>query len=66
VLFRSAGRLLFAVLNTGYIVIGVRLEEQDLVANFGASYERYRQRVPMLLPRQFGGRSPMAAQPRAE
>jgi protein-S-isoprenylcysteine O-methyltransferase Ste14 len=62
----TAGHLLFAVLNTGYIVIGVRLEERDLVANFGASYERCRQRVPMLLPRLFGGRSRMAAESRAE
>jgi len=62
----TAGHLLFAVLNTGYIVIGVRLEERDLVANFGASYERYRQRVPMLLPRLFGGRSRMAAESQAE
>jgi methanethiol S-methyltransferase len=62
----TAGHLLFAVLNTGYVVVGVSLEERDLVTNFGASYERYRQRVPMLLPRLFGGRSRMAAEPRAE
>ncbi|WOH63084.1 methanethiol S-methyltransferase [Bradyrhizobium sp. BWA-3-5] len=50
----TAGHLLFAVMNTAYILIGVRLEERDLVAEFGASYEHYRERVPMLLPRLFG------------
>ena len=53
----TAGHLLFAIMNTGYILIGVRLEEGDLVAEFGASYEHYRRRVPMLLPRLFGGGS---------
>lgn len=47
----TAGHLLFAVLNTAHILVGVRLEERDLVATFGASYEQYRQSVPMLLPR---------------
>jgi protein-S-isoprenylcysteine O-methyltransferase Ste14 len=44
------GHLLFASLMTAYILIGVQLEEHDLLAAFGSSYARYRERVPMLVP----------------
>jgi len=47
----TGGHLLFALLATGYIVVGTRLEERDLVAFLGDDYLRYRARTAMFLPR---------------
>ncbi len=50
----TQGHLLFAAMTTGYTLFAIHLEERDLAAHFGDSYERYRARTSMLLP--FPGR----------
>lgn len=50
-------RLVFAVATTAYILIAIQFEERDLAHEHGPSYDNYRSRVPMLVPRA-GGRSP--------
>jgi len=46
----DAARLVAASLATGYVVIGIRLEERKLLEYHGARYRAYRERVPALLP----------------
>jgi methanethiol S-methyltransferase len=44
-------RLLLFFVMIAYLAIGIPLEERKLVALFGSSYERYRERVPAVFPR---------------
>lgn len=47
----TLGRLVFALGMSAYILIGIGYEERDLVKFLGDDYRRYRERVPMLVPR---------------
>ena len=47
----TAGKLLFCVMCTGYIVTAVKLfEERDLIGEFGERYRSYMRQVPAFVP----------------
>ena len=48
--YMSLGHLLFAAGATGYVFIGIYLEERDTRQALGETYERYRRDTPMILP----------------
>ena len=61
----SLDRLLFNVLFTIWIVASAKLEERDLVTEFGEAYRAYQRAVPMLLPRRLPSPARKPAPPEA-
>ena len=47
----TVGHLVFAAGMTVYVIVGVTLEQRDMVAAFGDRYRQYRSAVPMFVPR---------------
>ena len=47
----TVAHFIFAFATSAYILIGIFLEERDLVSIYGEQYQKYQQEVPMLIPR---------------
>jgi len=50
----TVGHLLFSAATSAYILIGILLEERDLVRTLGEPYRQYQRQVSMLIPRPRG------------
>jgi protein-S-isoprenylcysteine O-methyltransferase Ste14 len=46
----TAAHLFFAIMTTGYILVAIQLEENDLMKQFGEKYRAYRESAPMIIP----------------
>lgn len=46
----TVGHLLFAFATTGYILVAIQIEEQDMVKIHGDHYRRYQQEVSQIIP----------------
>jgi protein-S-isoprenylcysteine O-methyltransferase Ste14 len=49
-IFPMLNNLIAVVIITGYVLIGIRLEEKKLLAEYGNLYADYISKVPMLVP----------------
>lgn len=50
--------LMLALVMTGYIFVGVKFEEKDLIDEFGDTYRSYMQQTPGVIPFAGGDRTP--------
>lgn len=46
----TVGQLLFALVMSIYVYVGVVFEERELIRRFGERYRQYQRRTPMLIP----------------
>ena len=46
----TVAHFIFAFGTSAYILVGIFLEERDLVSIYGEQYQQYREEVPMLIP----------------
>jgi len=51
ILFPTVSVLITDIVITSYTLVGLRFEEHKLEKEFGAAYKKYKQNVPMLIPK---------------